>query len=220
MGIGPVVGCCCTESKSGGSSLVVVADALPLVTDGPELEDSFPDKDEWDDVCAFHSKCFPATTLAAAGTMSSEQSTRASSMATGPNTPQSILVSDSGEAGGGQDYEVGEFEVVLERHSAKHKVGMLMYSLTDEECIRVRLVREGRLTHDWNVANPSKVVRPGDAIVEVNGVTDADSMRSMFEDLHVKTLVLKIHPERLRPLSVPLEEPAADDAVAESREGT
>eukprot|EP00403_Amphidinium_massartii_P036769 CAMPEP_0178436946 /NCGR_PEP_ID=MMETSP0689_2-20121128/34709_1 /TAXON_ID=160604 /ORGANISM="Amphidinium massartii, Strain CS-259" /LENGTH=167 /DNA_ID=CAMNT_0020059073 /DNA_START=23 /DNA_END=523 /DNA_ORIENTATION=- len=68
-----------------------------------------------------------------------------------------------------------EYTITLQR--AGNKLGMLVYNQAGEDFIRVRTVREGWLVDKWNAANPTRALKPGYTIVEVNGKRSADDMR-------------------------------------------
>mmetsp|Transcript_66622 Transcript_66622/g.124345 ORF Transcript_66622/g.124345 Transcript_66622/m.124345 type:complete len:187 (+) Transcript_66622:92-652(+) len=85
-----------------------------------------------------------------------------------------------------------EYTITLER--AGNKLGMLVYNQAGEEFIRVRTVREGWLVDKWNAANPTRALKPGYTIVEVNGRKSADDMRWVIGDAQQQTLSIRVRP--------------------------
>jgi len=85
-----------------------------------------------------------------------------------------------------------EFQLVLQRSDPSSRVGVSMFNQRGEDFIRIRDIRQDGLLHQWNHINPTKAVLPGDAILEVNGVTGADLMRCVLADLQHETLRLRM----------------------------
>mmetsp|Transcript_44953 Transcript_44953/g.82122 ORF Transcript_44953/g.82122 Transcript_44953/m.82122 type:complete len:218 (-) Transcript_44953:48-701(-) len=90
--------------------------------------------------------------------------------------------------------EAAEFMVTLHRRESLTRVGLGIYNRIGEPCLRIREVHSGWLAHAHNLAHPTKLLKPGDAIVEVNGVRHANAMRRLFEDLDQEVLSFRVRP--------------------------
>mmetsp|Transcript_25128 Transcript_25128/g.46081 ORF Transcript_25128/g.46081 Transcript_25128/m.46081 type:complete len:161 (-) Transcript_25128:76-558(-) len=93
----------------------------------------------------------------------------------------------------GENVDIEPFTISLRRRGKK--LGLMLYSQGGETCLRVEVVRDGCAAYEWNRANPQLAIKPGDAILEVNGQRDPDDMRWLFQEENVDTLKIQIRPD-------------------------
>lgn len=68
-----------------------------------------------------------------------------------------------------------DWEVTVSKSSDRDKVGLCLKFLSPT-CATVQSIEDGALIWEWNKSHPEKMVTYGDAIMTVNGATDATSM--------------------------------------------
>lgn len=87
-----------------------------------------------------------------------------------------------------------EWKVTLTKPPGLDSVGMKVQCISPV-AITVKRLREGSLITDWNSLNPDKQVTVGDAIVSVNGATDASSILTKLKEESSLSIVVKHVPE-------------------------
>mmetsp|Transcript_11726 Transcript_11726/g.26541 ORF Transcript_11726/g.26541 Transcript_11726/m.26541 type:complete len:210 (-) Transcript_11726:55-684(-) len=87
------------------------------------------------------------------------------------------------------------FTIFLRREEAGQRIGISMYCRRQEQCIRIQDIMQDGLAKKWNHCQPLRMLRPGDAIVEVNGAHEADEMRRILMDRTMDVWTIEIQPE-------------------------
>mmetsp|Transcript_20775 Transcript_20775/g.48210 ORF Transcript_20775/g.48210 Transcript_20775/m.48210 type:complete len:221 (+) Transcript_20775:111-773(+) len=84
-----------------------------------------------------------------------------------------------------EDTGPAEFRVTLER--AGKKLGMVVFNKRNEDFVRVRNVKDDGFIAEWNAKNPTKQIKDGYHILEVNGETSPERMRDIIGDSKLPT---------------------------------
>mmetsp|Transcript_62660 Transcript_62660/g.149478 ORF Transcript_62660/g.149478 Transcript_62660/m.149478 type:complete len:215 (+) Transcript_62660:123-767(+) len=74
------------------------------------------------------------------------------------------------------------------------KLGMFVCNLASEECVRVSSISPGGLVDKWNQLHPSKGLKRGDKILEVNGTQSPVEMRNLMRDAQQTILSICVLP--------------------------
>mmetsp|Transcript_26509 Transcript_26509/g.61862 ORF Transcript_26509/g.61862 Transcript_26509/m.61862 type:complete len:371 (+) Transcript_26509:112-1224(+) len=102
---------------------------------------------------------------------------------------------DDGDGGAKAAPPPEDFHVVLRRRGGK--VGMLIGAHVDDpEKVIVREVVRGGLVHAWNQENPTKVVKTGCRILEINGFSERHQMIQCITDSELLQIDLLVRPAR------------------------
>lgn len=74
-----------------------------------------------------------------------------------------------------------DWEVTISKSPDRDKVGLNL-TCHSPTFATVRDIKDGTLISEWNMSNPEKIVRYGDAIMAVNGATDFTSMIARLKE--------------------------------------